>query len=431
MPRKELDPVGGVPLFTPGEESTKAREIPEVRFLHTADWQLGHWPTRLPEEKARQLYEARFDTVRRIAQVAHEHRVHFVLVAGDVFHHEAVGRDTLNRALAALETFAPIPVYLIPGNHDPMSARLYQSRWFRDATPGHVHVSLAPEVRRVGPDGRVALATVPVRQRGETWPPLDRVPSFPPDARFRVAMVHGNLREIAPPEASLELPISLTEARDLGLHYLALGHWHSWRQAERAVYPGTPEPTSFEEPGAGFVALVTLRTPEAPPEIQQVPVGQFSWHTWTLQAETTEDALHQLDTRIQETPLNDHTLLQVHLEIREHLPPLAPRLDTLKTRLQQRVFHLDWHLRVLRRRLPQDFEERVARQMPNAYELFQDLRARLAPQEEPSEEPPGSPIPRVSLPEGLPLAPPTPEQVVHEALRELEQLLLDLLEEPR
>jgi len=48
-----------------------------------------------------------------------------------------------------------------------------------------------------------------------------------------------------------------------GLDYLAIGDTHSFRDvtenlAVPMVYPGAPEPTSFDEAGAGRVALVAL-----------------------------------------------------------------------------------------------------------------------------------------------------------------------------
>ncbi len=410
------------------DSAAKENSSRPIRFLHTADWQLGHWPSQIRnEERAKTLYEARFEAVRRIADLAHEHRVDFVLVAGDVFHHEAVGRDTLQRAIALLEAFAPIPVYLIPGNHDPVKAHIYQSRWFREARSSHVHVFLEPEVRLIGPDQSVALAAVPVRQKGETRPPLRRISGFPEAARYRIAMVHGDLIDRMSPDQVQGPPVTLEEARQLGLHYLALGHWHGWLQAERAVYPGTPEGTRFGETEPGHVALVTLHNPTQDPEIQKVPVGRYTWLTWSIEAETTHSALSELKTRMNSpNALTPTTLLRVQIQIRAHDPRKEPELQVLRTRLAQQVFHLDWHQTVLRRALPENFQEQVARKLPEGHHLLERLRKL---QQEPDSV--SLNFPQISWPDDFTgrLSPLPKEEVVAEALRELEQILLDLLEE--
>ena len=44
--------------------------------------------------------------------------------------------------------------------------------------------------------------------------------------------------------------------------YVALGHWHSWREIEGttalALYPGAPETVAIDQTGAGHAALVML-----------------------------------------------------------------------------------------------------------------------------------------------------------------------------
>jgi DNA repair exonuclease SbcCD nuclease subunit len=88
-----------------------------ARFLHTADWQLGKPFGSVPGDAGAILREARFEAVRRIAALAHEHQVDAVLVAGDVFDSNLASEATLSRALAAMRGFAG-PWLLLPGNHD-------------------------------------------------------------------------------------------------------------------------------------------------------------------------------------------------------------------------------------------------------------------------------------------------------------------------
>ena len=68
-----------------------------VRFIHTADWQLGLKLRYLQPERAAQLRLLRFQTVRAIAEVARSERAQFVLVAGDVLDDNGLGRDNFQQ----------------------------------------------------------------------------------------------------------------------------------------------------------------------------------------------------------------------------------------------------------------------------------------------------------------------------------------------
>src|SRR5664279_1262227 len=93
-----------------------------MRFIHTADWQLGLKLRYLAPERAAQLRLLRFQTVRGIADVAKSQGAEFVLVAGDVLDDNGVGRDTLQQTADALKCYSGIPVALLPGNHDAATA---------------------------------------------------------------------------------------------------------------------------------------------------------------------------------------------------------------------------------------------------------------------------------------------------------------------
>src|SRR5579863_974416 len=89
-----------------------------LRFLHTADWQLGLKLAFVAGDAGAVARFQRFEVVRRMAALAHERAVDAVVVAGDVFDDNAIGEDALQRARDAMAAFAPIPVLLLPGNHD-------------------------------------------------------------------------------------------------------------------------------------------------------------------------------------------------------------------------------------------------------------------------------------------------------------------------
>ena len=89
-----------------------------IRFLHTADWQMGMRAAKFGEAGKR-VREERLTAGRRVVQAARENGVDFVLVAGDVFEDNAVERALAQQVADILAT-APCPIYVIPGNHDPL-----------------------------------------------------------------------------------------------------------------------------------------------------------------------------------------------------------------------------------------------------------------------------------------------------------------------
>ena len=82
-----------------------------MRFVATADWQLGMTAHFLPTEARVRYQQARFDAVRATARVAAERDAAFVLVCGDVFESNHLDRRVLSRAFEALREFS-VPVWL-------------------------------------------------------------------------------------------------------------------------------------------------------------------------------------------------------------------------------------------------------------------------------------------------------------------------------
>ena len=92
-----------------------------MRFIATADWQLGMTAHFLDDEARARFHQARLDTVAEIGRIAAQRDAGFVVVGGDVFESNQLDRSILLRAFEALRA-CPVPVLLVPGNHDPLDA---------------------------------------------------------------------------------------------------------------------------------------------------------------------------------------------------------------------------------------------------------------------------------------------------------------------
>lgn len=115
--------------------------------------------------------QARFEALVSIGQLAVSEGAAFVIVAGDVFEANRVRPRTVVRAMEALAAI-PVPVYLLPGSHDPLdAASVYRSPTFARSKPSHVTaapVRCHSPLRRhpARPAGRAGVAGACDRLRG-------------------------------------------------------------------------------------------------------------------------------------------------------------------------------------------------------------------------------------------------------------------------
>lgn len=240
-----------------------------MRFLHTADWQIGMKAAHVGEA-GEVVRRERLEAAKRVVTVARERAVDFILVAGDTFEHNAVPRAEVQRVADILGGF-PGPVYLIPGNHDPLGPG---SVWEHGAWAGHgtLHVLREPTPLEI-PGG--VLLPCPAKSRHSLGDPTAWMPPRADNA-LRIGLAHGTLALPHIDDRTFPIPVGAAQAR--GLDYLALGHWHSTLVADdgRTAYSGTHETTAFGERDSGNVLLVTVEA-GGPPQLETVPTGGLRW----------------------------------------------------------------------------------------------------------------------------------------------------------
>jgi len=232
--------------------------LPSVRFLHTADWQLGMRRHFLGDDALPRFQQARIDVIRSLGRLAAEERCGFVVVAGDVFESNQIDRTTLRRSVEALREIG-IPVYLLPGNHDPLdAATIFRPENFADA----------PNVRLLTGTEEVAAGVEIV---GVPWPNKrprrDLVAAAlrelePGGNRLRILVAHGMVDVLSPDRddpariATAPLFAAIDEGR---IHFAALGDRHSATEVHpRVWYAGAPEPTDYDEEASGTALVVEL-----------------------------------------------------------------------------------------------------------------------------------------------------------------------------
>jgi DNA repair exonuclease SbcCD nuclease subunit len=310
-----------------------------ISVLHTADWQLGKRFGALPQEKRAVLREARLDAIDRLAASANEGGARHVLVAGDVFDSETVSLELVGRALARLAKHSSLVWHLLPGNHDPARAG---GVWdaLRRAGPSAnvvVHLEARPHLLEPG----IVLLPAPLFSKGSSLDPtlwMDRAAT--PDGTLRIGLAHGSVQGFGSEHAAPR-HIAPDRPRSAGLAYLALGDWHgTQRIGERAWYSGTPEPDRYPDNQPGHALLVRLDGPTAPPHIERVATGRY---TWARRRERLADAtdLAGIEAEIRSlAPAADRLVLRLDLEGRICAAEHAVVLEWLD-RLEPALFHLE------------------------------------------------------------------------------------------
>ncbi|MEL7451420.1 MAG: metallophosphoesterase [Pseudomonadota bacterium] len=329
-----------------------------TRFIHTADWQLGMTRHFLSGDAQARFTQARFDAVRAIGELAASHEAQFVVVAGDVFESNQLQRTTVANAVDAINAI-PVPVALLPGNHDPLDASaVFDSAAFTSRIGDHVHVlrdsqpvSIAPGVEVVGAPwySKRPLQDL-VRSSLE---PLSRN-----EHGVRITVAHGAVDSLTPDVANPAL-IDVARAAaaiDAGVvQYIALGDRHSVTEVGaggRIWYSGSPEPTDYTEQKPGYVLLVDVDD-DGTTNVTELQTGQWRFvrpERFILNGEADIDRLASFIDALEN---KSRTVLKLDLvgtlplrlrgrfdDVLEHARDLLAALE-LGTRLADLVFMPD------------------------------------------------------------------------------------------
>lgn len=230
-----------------------------VRLMHLADLHLGA-PLQYLGEKAAERAGDLESAFARALDTASEKQVHAVLISGDLFDRFNPPSDLVERSVRAFERIARrnIPVILIPGTHD--SRRYSRCIYLRERFPGvDVLLENAKPVRKQLNGHTVFFYGF----SGEAPDASASSFSRTGEEGLHIALVHGavagsDLWAAGPRDFSL----SRQDIERSGFHYVALGHYHNFKEfgygATPAVYPGTLEGLKFGENGDRYLVVAEV-----------------------------------------------------------------------------------------------------------------------------------------------------------------------------
>jgi DNA repair exonuclease SbcCD nuclease subunit len=290
-----------------------------MRFVHTADWQLGMTRHFLAGDAQPRYSAARRDAVAGLGELATQSGAEFVVVAGDVFEDNQLAPEVISQSLEAMRTIG-IPVYLLPGNHDPLdAASVYTSALFTAECPDNVIVLDTEGVHRVRPGLEIVAA--PWRSKRPTTDlAAAALEELPADGTIRILVAHGGVDALDPDPgnpALLRLG-GLQDALARGvIHYVALGDKHSRTQVGetgRIWYSGSPEVTNFDdiEADPGHVLVVDIDEADGSVNVDSRHIGRWRFLTLHRQLDTSRDVT-DLDINLDQLPHKERTVVQLAL----------------------------------------------------------------------------------------------------------------------
>ena len=277
-----------------------------MRFLHTADWQIGMQAAHAGGA-AESVRAARINSARQVLALARRQQADFIVLAGDTFEHNALSPDLI-QSVADLLAQAPCPVFVLPGNHDLLEPGCV---WYRPVWQDIGMVSILSE-KTPSYFRDVEILPCPITAKTSTQNPTAWIQ--PGDkGRIRIVVAHGCVQ--TGPFGSDDHPIPLDTPLRTQADYVALGHWHSTTICNgRMAYSGTHEPTKFGEPDSGNVLLVEIKRSGEEPRIERVPVGQLRWERWGEDKPISAPGeLAQLASRLRAVNDGNRTLLELKL----------------------------------------------------------------------------------------------------------------------
>lgn len=209
-----------------------------IKILHTSDIHL----------KASKKDESTL-VFADIIKIAALKQVQAVVISGDLFDSAFNNRHEKNLVLALFDKIPDIKVFICGGNHD------YLQCFSGVNFPKNVHL-FGPKVEKVelGPADFYGVSFSSAY--AECLMPHDFCVHR--KDRINIFVMHGDCGG-----NSSYNSFSLSNMRNSGIDYLALGHFHSYSKINKVfdmyyAYPGTPQGQGFDETGSKGIILAEL-----------------------------------------------------------------------------------------------------------------------------------------------------------------------------
>ncbi len=286
-----------------------------VRFIHTADWQVGKPYLQVKDDQKRfKLKQERLNVIDRIKDVVISAKSQFVVVAGDLFDSPTPSLSTVTEVLEKIGSLK-VQVIVIPGNHDhgALGTIWHSDNFKKYKNQIAPNLLLSLEKKPIEIQDAVILPC-PLLRKKESSDPTYWIRTLDWKAisstKPRIILAHGGVQNFKGhdyifknnDQPSSRDVINLKELPENEVDYIALGDWHNGKQVgNKAWYSGTPEADRFnqgEGEQRGQVLQVDVKR-RGKPNIQYMPTGRLQWHNICFHFKNDKD-IEILEQKIQD-----------------------------------------------------------------------------------------------------------------------------------
>ena len=224
-----------------------------MKIIHCADLHLdSKMNANLDSKKAKERKIELFNTYTNMVKYAALHDISAIIIAGDLFDKKNVTKMASNIVYQSFLDNPDIDFYILKGNHDedmfldnleeiPKNVKSFDEDW-----KGY----------RIGKNNNIVITGAVLNKENKVRLFNELVLN---NDDFNIVTLHG--QETAAQTKDKTVVIPLRSLKNKGIDYLALGHIHTYKEAEldkRGVYcySGCLEGRGFDECGEhGFVVL--------------------------------------------------------------------------------------------------------------------------------------------------------------------------------
>jgi DNA repair exonuclease SbcCD nuclease subunit len=255
-----------------------------LKIFHTSDIHLGIKFEGYPEAVQEKLIEARFETLKRIVDMASEAKCDLLVVAGDLFHKVGVANKVVIRAAQILKEFQGKAVAVLPGNHDFLSqGKVDLWTQFKESAGDHVVLLEKQAVRSLKTmdlDVNLYPAPCDVKHSETNYIGWVHDAIKDPVVAYHIGIAHGSLEGFSPDPDRKYYPMTVAELSGAGVDLWLLGHTHlsypvTPGARDRIFYPSTPEPDGFDCDHEGMAWIIEMDEEKKVKLVERVRTGTY------------------------------------------------------------------------------------------------------------------------------------------------------------
>lgn len=284
-----------------------------MKIIHCADVHLDSKMLRhLTKEQAKERRTEILNTFGQMVKYASKNDVSAIIIAGDLFDTSMISVTTRNYVKDVIVNNPKIEFYYLQGNHDidnflinlqeiPANLKLFEKKWTKYNVAGSEKVTISG----------IELSA---KNHKEIYDTLELDIN-----QMNIVVLHGKAQDKKVAEDFESIGIS--NLKNKAIDYLALGHYHSYKESmidDRGVYcyPGCLESRGFDESNEHGFVVIEIDEKKMTSTRKLVDISERNVYSVDVDVTgcyTTSDAIQKVSQTIDKMKINSKSLVKVSL----------------------------------------------------------------------------------------------------------------------